>query len=196
MARTPGRCSGARPPRRTVGTPTAVDDDEDRSMTTRDQLDERPQLSAATRPRSSEPSPAPGLPERLLAARERKGVDLYRAERDTKIRARYLARPRARRLSRAARARSTRRASCATTRSTSGSTPTTSCSQWRRERGDAPRAAGRHRRSPQPHRGAAPGPDVLAEPRRLRAADVRRARVRRRTSPSSSCASPSRRRSR
>jgi cytoskeletal protein RodZ len=34
--------------------------------------------------------PAP-LQERLYAARERKGVDLYRAERDTKIRARYLA---------------------------------------------------------------------------------------------------------
>jgi cytoskeletal protein RodZ len=34
--------------------------------------------------------PAP-LPERLYAAREQKGVDLYRAERDTKIRARYLA---------------------------------------------------------------------------------------------------------
>jgi cytoskeletal protein RodZ len=33
----------------------------------------------------------PSLPERLLSARERKGVDLYRAERDTKIRARYLA---------------------------------------------------------------------------------------------------------
>src|SRR6478752_686367 len=33
----------------------------------------------------------PSLPERLLAARERKGVDLYRAERDTKIRAKYLA---------------------------------------------------------------------------------------------------------
>jgi cytoskeletal protein RodZ len=33
----------------------------------------------------------PALPERLIAARERKGVDLYRAERDTKIRARYLA---------------------------------------------------------------------------------------------------------
>jgi cytoskeletal protein RodZ len=31
------------------------------------------------------------LPERLLAAREDKGVDLTRAERDTKIRARYLA---------------------------------------------------------------------------------------------------------
>jgi cytoskeletal protein RodZ len=34
--------------------------------------------------------PAPILPRRLRAARERKGVDLYRAERDTKIRARYL----------------------------------------------------------------------------------------------------------
>src|SRR5215218_2500717 len=33
----------------------------------------------------------PPLPDRLYAARERKGVDLYRAERDTKIRARYLA---------------------------------------------------------------------------------------------------------
>ena len=38
------------------------------------------------------PQPAvPSLPEVLHAARERKGVDLYRAERDTKIRARYLA---------------------------------------------------------------------------------------------------------
>src|SRR6476661_2683886 len=32
----------------------------------------------------------PGLPDRLVAARERKGVDLARAERDTKIRVRYL----------------------------------------------------------------------------------------------------------
>jgi len=32
----------------------------------------------------------PSLPDRLAAARERKGVDLARAERDTKIRARYL----------------------------------------------------------------------------------------------------------
>ncbi|MEO5703912.1 MAG: helix-turn-helix domain-containing protein [Candidatus Limnocylindrales bacterium] len=32
----------------------------------------------------------PGLPDRLTAARERKGVDLVRAERDTKIRVRYL----------------------------------------------------------------------------------------------------------
>jgi hypothetical protein len=34
--------------------------------------------------------PADAAAERLYAARERKGVDLYRAERDTKIRARYL----------------------------------------------------------------------------------------------------------
>ena len=34
--------------------------------------------------------PGPGLPDRLSAARERKGVDLARAERDTKIRVRYL----------------------------------------------------------------------------------------------------------
>jgi cytoskeletal protein RodZ len=43
----------------------------------------------------SRPNPAadanPSLPERLYEARERKGVDLYRAERDTKIRSRYLA---------------------------------------------------------------------------------------------------------
>ncbi len=64
-------------------------------MTTRDQLrraasadrsgfDERP-------PGERGPDDAPrSLPERLYAAREAKGVDLYRAERDTKIRARYL----------------------------------------------------------------------------------------------------------
>ena len=37
-----------------------------------------------------EADPGPGLPDRLVAARERKGVDLVRAERDTKIRLRYL----------------------------------------------------------------------------------------------------------
>ncbi len=64
-------------------------------MTTRDQLRraanaDRPEFD--DRP-SREPAPpeAPlSLPERLYAAREAKGVDLYRAERDTKIRARYL----------------------------------------------------------------------------------------------------------
>jgi len=44
---------------------------------------------AADRPELT-PS-GPSLPDRLAAARERKGVDLGRAERDTKIRARYLA---------------------------------------------------------------------------------------------------------
>src|SRR3954452_12438029 len=35
--------------------------------------------------------PPPSLGETLQAARERKGVDLHRAERDTKIRAKHLA---------------------------------------------------------------------------------------------------------
>jgi cytoskeletal protein RodZ len=59
-------------------------------MTTRDQV-RRAIGVERTEARGVAPEPAPGLPERLLAARERKGVDLYRAERDTKIRARYLA---------------------------------------------------------------------------------------------------------
>src|SRR5258707_667736 len=37
-----------------------------------------------------ETTPAPPVGETLQQARERKGVDLYRAERDTKIRLRYL----------------------------------------------------------------------------------------------------------
>jgi cytoskeletal protein RodZ len=53
----------------------------------------RPDAGRSAESRASSPSiePVPPLPERLYAARERKGVDLYRAERDTKIRARYLA---------------------------------------------------------------------------------------------------------
>ncbi|MFL5686956.1 MAG: helix-turn-helix domain-containing protein [Chloroflexota bacterium] len=58
-------------------------------MTTRDQVRRAAGSERETRTPASDV--APGLPERLLAARERKGVDLYRAERDTKIRARYLA---------------------------------------------------------------------------------------------------------
>ena len=58
-------------------------------MTTRDQV--RRGVGAERETREPASDTAPGLPERLLAARERKGVDLYRAERDTKIRARYLA---------------------------------------------------------------------------------------------------------
>ncbi|MBM4407045.1 MAG: helix-turn-helix domain-containing protein [Chloroflexi bacterium] len=72
-------------------------------MTTSDRARRRP---AEARPGSARPpanggspdagrsptdaGPPTGLPERLLAAREDKGVDLARAERDTKIRARYL----------------------------------------------------------------------------------------------------------
>ncbi len=64
-------------------------------MTTRDQLRrttsaDRPETSGSPS-RDAGPRDAPlSLPERLYAAREAKGVDLYRAERDTKIRARYL----------------------------------------------------------------------------------------------------------
>ena len=62
-------------------------------MTTRDHA--RPAASGARAGRFEadrlDPvASGPPLPERLLAARERKGVDLVRAERDTKIRARYL----------------------------------------------------------------------------------------------------------
>jgi cytoskeletal protein RodZ len=72
-------------------------------MTTRDEVrraiaDQRTEQARAgsvrgtgSATRSAPPEVSPGLPERLYAARERKGVDLYRAERDTKIRARYLA---------------------------------------------------------------------------------------------------------
>ncbi|MDQ3871676.1 MAG: helix-turn-helix domain-containing protein [Chloroflexota bacterium] len=60
--------------------------DRDRAGATRSSI--RAALERAVDP---EPLPPPRLGELLLAARERKGVDLYRAERDTKIRAKYLA---------------------------------------------------------------------------------------------------------
>jgi cytoskeletal protein RodZ len=61
-------------------------------MTTRDALRrQRAARMSEGRDRGLAIEPGPTLPERLLEARERKGVDLYRAERDTKIRARYLA---------------------------------------------------------------------------------------------------------
>ena len=59
-------------------------------MTTRDGL-RRARAAERDADRAYETEAGPSLPERLLAARERKGVDLYRAERDTKIRSRYLA---------------------------------------------------------------------------------------------------------
>src|SRR5690242_9038049 len=61
-------------------------------MTTRDHARRSSELTGRGRADRLELSSAgPSLPERLAAARERKGVDLSRAERDTKIRARYLA---------------------------------------------------------------------------------------------------------
>jgi cytoskeletal protein RodZ len=52
---------------------------------------ERERVRAAMPPPTAIPAGSPRLGEILLAARERKGVDLYRAERDTKIRAKFLA---------------------------------------------------------------------------------------------------------
>lgn len=60
-------------------------------MTTRDQVRRAVAADRGETTRGATGDFGPGLPERLLTARERKGVDLYRAERDTKIRARYLA---------------------------------------------------------------------------------------------------------
>ena len=119
---------------------------------------------------------APGLPERLLAARERKGVDLYRAERDTKIRARYLAaleRGDYRELPGAVYTKGFLRNYALYL----GLDPDEVLLQWRRERGD-PREpqAGHH--GPAADRRAAQGPDLLAEPDRLRPADRRGARLR------------------
>ena len=56
-------------------------------MTTRDHARRTAQRFGSEREIAD---PGPGLPDRLAAARERKGVDLLRAERDTKIRLRYL----------------------------------------------------------------------------------------------------------
>src|SRR5690348_6613171 len=60
-------------------------------MTTRGQLRQGIGLDRSGAGRGFSVDPPPGLPERLLEARKRKGVDLYRAERETKIRGRYLA---------------------------------------------------------------------------------------------------------
>ena len=60
-------------------------------MTARDQARRAVEGRGRTARPSVEVVSGPPLPERLYAARERKGVDLYRAERDTKIRAHYLA---------------------------------------------------------------------------------------------------------
>jgi cytoskeletal protein RodZ len=58
-------------------------------MTTRDHA-RRAAQGFGVGDRGDAVDPGPSLPDRLTAARERKGVDLIRAERDTKIRVRYL----------------------------------------------------------------------------------------------------------
>jgi cytoskeletal protein RodZ len=60
-------------------------------MTTRDQVKRVVGVDRGDTSRTTTPDYGPNLAERLFTARERKGVDLYRAERETKIRARYLA---------------------------------------------------------------------------------------------------------
>src|SRR5829696_1532875 len=59
-------------------------------MTTRDHARQEGRVRFGAGERSDTAEPGPGLPDRLAGARERKGVDLIRAERDTKIRVRYL----------------------------------------------------------------------------------------------------------
>jgi cytoskeletal protein RodZ len=59
-------------------------------MTARDEA-RRGRAQARDGDRAYAPEAGPTLPQRLVEARERKGVDLLRAERETKIRARYLA---------------------------------------------------------------------------------------------------------
>jgi cytoskeletal protein RodZ len=59
-------------------------------MTTRENARQEGRLRFGAGERGDPGDPGPGLPDRLAAARERKGVDLIRAERDTKIRVRYL----------------------------------------------------------------------------------------------------------
>ena len=58
-------------------------------MTARDDA-RRARADARDGDRAAVADAGPSLPERLVAARERKGVDLYRAERETKIRSHYL----------------------------------------------------------------------------------------------------------
>ena len=59
-------------------------------MTARDEA-RRGRAEGRDGDRAYAPEAGPTLPQRLIEAREHKGVDLLRAERDTKIRAKYLA---------------------------------------------------------------------------------------------------------
>ncbi len=136
-------------------------------MTTRQQLKRAVGVDRSDAGRGVTAEPAPTLPERLYAARERKGVDLYRAERDTKIRARYLGaleRGDYKELPGAVYTKGFLRNYALYL----GLDPDEVLVQWRRERGDgkeAPPAIV----VPKPIAAPATGPDVLAEPDRGRA---------------------------
>ena len=161
-------------------------------MTTRDQLDARGAGSTGPTPAAGVTAePAPSLPERLSAARERKGVDLDRAERDTKIRARYLGaleRGDYRDLPGAVYTKGFLRNYALYL----GLDPDEVLRQWRQERGDAG-SSRRSSSSPRPLEAPRAGPELLADRRRRRAADGRSSSCSSSTSASSSCASPSRR---
>ena len=148
-----------------------------RWMTTREQLKRAVGIDRSDAGRGVTADPTPSLPERLYAARERKGVDLYRAERDTKIRARYLGaleRGDYKELPGAVYTKGFLRNYALYL----GLDPEDVLAQWRRERGD-----GKEQPPaivvPRPDRRAAQGHDLLAGHRRRRAADRRHRRVRR-----------------
>ena len=149
-----------RPPgaRRTTASTRTTDDDT--ASSSKRAVGGRP---VATPAAGVTAEPAPTLPERLYAARERKGVDLYRAERDTKIRARYLGaleRGDYRELPGAVYTKGFLRNYALYL----GLDPDEVLVQWRRERGD-----GKEQPPaivvPAADRGAAPGADLLAGPR-------------------------------
>ena len=145
-------------------------------MTTRQGLKRAVRVDRSDADRASA-DPGPSLPERLYAARERKGVDLYRAERDTKIRARYLGaleRGDYKELPGAVYTKGFLRNYALYL----GLDPDDVLLQWRKERGDGKEQRAGHRR-PEADRGAAQGPDVLAGHRRRGAAHGRRRRLRR-----------------
>ena len=146
-------------------------------MTTRGQLKRAVGIDRSDAGRGLATEPLPSLPERLYTARERKGVDLYRAERDTKIRARYLAaleRGDYKELPGAVYTKGFLRNYALYL----GLDPDEVLLQWRNERGEPEGGAAGHRRAAA-HRDAAQGHVVLAGSRRRRAARRRHRRLRR-----------------
>ena len=144
-------------------------------MTTRDDARRRSEARSGPTGRCRSPNRWPASAERLLAARERKGVDLYRAERDTKIRARYLGaleRGEYRELPGSVYTKGFLRNYALYL----GLDPDEILVQWRREKGEGKVDTSPSIVAAPAARRAAPGPDVLAGDRRGRAHDGRPAR--------------------